>query len=488
MKEHWTTLGSVSLRGLLGPAALGLASLRATLGFAGFALLLGLGGGCGDTERSLAVSFSLASKAELSPLATEVGLSKVRLFVEGDVDYDDVIVDLSPAELAAPVELGGLVSETVQVRVEGYDDAGAVVAFGRISVPVTLEDVDAVSIPFRRNLAYVTHMSTEGQDNPSGVIYALDLNTRALVDRIRLPGAAPRARSITARGGIEMLVSMLDGNETLVGRISLDDHSVTTFPLPGLQDLILGVESSASGVALGGGRVTFIDFDSETTSDLGVSIGGTVNDAAISFDGSRALMAVDIYPPGLLLVNIDTRTLETHDLLTDPSGIALDAAGELAYVTSSSSRRILSFDLVRRRSAPSSGSFSSSVDLAVYSDSLRAVIGLDRSGTLGQLQYFHVPSQSAGGAEQSATTLEQPTGMATDGTGRRIIVVAAGSSTVTAGLTVVDAFSDRLEGSSQLYPGDPEDTFVILPATPDRAAVLGRQRYRPSSVAVVYGR
>lgn len=465
------------------------ADARALSRLAGLAVLVFLAG-CGDDERALTVRLRAASVDRLDPFAPQVGLERVRVTVQGSELYDDVVVDLDPAGDVREVRVEGLVSTVASVRVEGLDPSGSVAAFGRAG-PIDLETADAVEVAFRRNLAYIIHRPNPGQDEPARSIYAIDLVSRRLADEIRIPGTAPVARAITARGGDQMIVTWQDGPDGSIGLLSLDDHTFTrTIEVERTPDLTLGIAGRSQGVAFGGGRIALVDFETGGIEPLASGVGGRVLDAAVSADGRRALAVIDV-APGLLVVDLDRRTVEGQNVVAEPSGVATDAAGQVAYITSSSGGEVVAFDLVNLRAAPNPGGFVAPVDLAVYSDALQVVLGVARSTAstaIGRLLLFHVPSGTGLPFDRAVETLEDPTGIATDGTGRRVIVVSAGSSTASAGLTIVDTFVDRLEGSGRLYPGDPEDTFLVSSGSPDREPVLGRQRYQPSSVAVVYGR
>lgn len=449
-----------------------------------FGALLLLGAACGDGERTVRIRLDGPELERLDPLKNP-RMDKLRFFVSGDAQLDEAVIDVP---LSAPeVELT-MVSESASVRVEGYSLAGSVLALGRGSF--TIEDGGRVDVPFRRNLAYVIHEHDPRQDQPGRVIYAIDLDSREVVDTIELPGADPRARAITARGGRDMLVTWLDGAKGFVGRLDLATHEVVgIIELPTVQDVALGVAGSSKAVALGGGQVSFLDLEAGTARSLGRAVGGRVLDAGISGSGRYVLAAIDVSPPGLLLIDLQREEVEPQAVVADPTGVAIAASGDLAYVTSGSSERVLQFDLVNRRAESLSGGLATPVQLAVYAEPLRSVLGVaaGASGT-GRLLSYHVPSGTGSAFERAIETLERPTGIATDGTGRRSIVVAAGSSTTAAGFTIVDSSPNRLEGASQLYPLDEDDTFVVRPATPDREAILGRQRYQPRGVAVVFGR
>ncbi len=439
--------------------------------------------GCGEDGRSFDVQLTWSQAPRLDPLAPEVGLTGLRVRVFGEDPLDEAIVDLSIAEAGRPVAVSGFLGERIDVEVEGFDAAGAVVAYGRGTVPAE----GPVSVALRRNLAYVTHRPNRGQAQPARWIYAIDLARRELVDRIRLPGNDPIARAIRPRGGASMVVIWRDGARSSVAEISLEDHGLgAPIELPAAHDVVLAGPLGA--VAVGGGQVSLVDFSAGTAERIGPPVGGRVLDSALGGEGLRALVAVDV-APGLLLIDLVRREVSAVNVLPDPGGVAADGLGRIAYVSSRSTGQVAAFDLATRRAqAFVGGSFAAPVDLTVYSESLRAVLGLDRSERIGRILSFHVPSETGLPVELAVETLEAPAGLATDGTGRRAVAVSTGSSTATAGLTVVDSFVDRLEGSSQLYPADPEDTFRLSSGADGRPPVRGRQRYQPSSVAVAYGR
>jgi hypothetical protein len=444
---------------------------------------------CGDGAGSLVVRLRTSSAPRLDPFAPELGLERVRVFVEGEGQNDDAIVDLDPRGSAREVALEGLSSERARVRVEGYGASGAVLAFGRAR-SVELAGRPTVDVAFRRNLAYVIHRPNPAQRSPARFIYALDLARRAFVEKIEIPGTDPVARAITARGGAHMIVTWREGVRGFAGLLSLDDHVFEqVIELPGVQDVALGVPGRSRGIAIGGGWVTHLDFAAGTAEVVDDRVGGGILDAAMSADGRRVLAAIDVSPPGLLFFDLDERSVEVQSILPDPAGVALDARGEIAYVTSRTQSRVVAFDLGNRRAEVFDTGFSAPVELTVFSDSLLSVLGIYREGSAGRMLSYHVPSQTGLPLDASVETLSRPTGVAIDGTGRRAVVVAAGTSTAGAGLTLVDAFVDRLEGSGRwLYPGDPDDTFTRPPNGLGEAPRVGRQRYQPASVAVVYGR
>lgn len=443
--------------------------------------LLGLGGlaACGDPTHSISVSLSRPSLDVLDPYTADIGLEKVRVVVDGAEFADRTVVELGLDEASASFDSYPELAEA-RVSAFGYDSRGNVVAFARRDLSVT-EDLN-LDIPLRRNLAYVTHRANPAQDRPESVLYAIDLTTRGLVSKLRLPGTAPAARSVTTRGGASLLVTGQDAGQGLVMIVSADDHSVETIALDRPQDLTLGVEGSPTGVVLGGGVVSFVDFDTKTQTEVfNRPVGGRVLDAVITPDGRRALVVVDV-SPGLLRVDLVTREVTSLNVIPEPAGVALGTDGRVAYVTSSTDKQVVAVDLENGRTRPYSG-FVKGVGPAAFADDIEAVLALDpgSGGGAGRVLTFLVPSETAFGIDEAIRTSAAPVDIAMDGAGLRAMVVSAGTSTETAGLTVVEATESAILGANALYPTDPEDRYL------DGPLELG-QRYQPSGVAVLYGR
>jgi hypothetical protein len=437
--------------------------------------------GCGEATHEIAVALTHATQAGLDPFAPEVGVVKVRVEVDGPEAHDDAVLDL-PAGTESAVFSGFPTADPVNVRALGLDAVGNVVAFGRVDRVAVTEDV-SLQFPLRRNLAYITHQPNPAQDRPEGVVYLVDIATRGLVSKVRLPGAAPVARGVSARGGDAILVTFEDGGEGKVGLISAEDGSVQTLALPRPQELTLGVSGRALGVAVGGGVVTFVDLEARTVVEqFARPVGGRVLDGVISAGGQRALVVVSA-APGLIQIDLSARTVESLNVVPDPGGVALSRDGRVAYVTSSTERTVAAVDLENGRTRVLNG-FVKPVGRAAYADELDAVLALDVSteNTPGRVLGFITSADEALTVDEGVRTLSVPTGIASDGVGRRALVVAAGTSTETAGLTMVETTAAALPaGASALYPTDPDDRFQVGPVE------LG-QRYQPADVAIVYGR
>lgn len=451
--------------------------------YLGAAVLLGLATGCGGGSgggETLTVRLTHASLAELDPYALAVGMSKVRVVLDGTEANDEIIRDLDAAADTATFE--GVGAGATRVEVFGYDAGGNIVAFGR------KEGIDAsaeeeVSVALRRNLAYVIHQANEGQDHPEGIVYQIDLVSRGLVGKFRLPGTAPIARSISSYGGDAMLVTVSDQGQGALLKVSAVDHSVTSLTLPAPQELALGAPKAGTGVVIGGGAVTFVDLEQMAVlQEFPGRVGGRVLDGLISGDGKRAIVLVDV-TPGILDIDLQRQTVAALSVVADPGGVTLGGDGRVAYVTSLTSRKVAAIDLENGRVTELTG-FIKGVGKAAYVRELDALLGIDVNGSnrSGRVLGFFPRIDQALSIADGVKTLDDPRAIAAAGSGRRVIVVAAGTSTQSAGLTVIEATATRLpQGASALYPVDPDDRFFNGPIE------LG-QRYQPLDVAVVYGR
>ncbi len=440
-----------------------------------------LGACAGEGTEVLTVRLTHASLSELDPYAPEVGMSKIRVVFDGIEANDEILRDLDPEVSSVTLE-GVIAGAGANIEVFGYDAGGNIVAFGRT------EDIDVaaqseVNVALRRNLAYVIHRANDNQDHPESVVYQIDLVSRGLVGKLRLPGTNPLARSITAYGGEAMLVTVSDGGQGSLLKISAADHSVTSLALPAAQQLALGAPKVGTGVVIGGGIVTFVDLDQMTVLEQYPGrVGGRVLDGLISGDGRRAIVLVDV-TPGILDIDLQNRTVAALSVVPDPGGVTLGRDGRVAYVTSLSSRKVAAIDLKNGR-VTELGGFIKGVGKAAYVRELDALLGIDVSGSnrSGRVLGFFPTIDRAMSIADGVKTLDDPRAIAAAGSGRRVIVVAAGTSTQTAGLTVIEATATRLpQGASALYPVDPDDRFF------DGPIELG-QRYQPVDVAVVYGR
>lgn len=489
--------------------------------------------GCGGGTATVSVELSVSEVLEYDPYRSSDRLTNVRVTIDGPERHDDAVRDV-PLD-GRRVQFEEFPTErAVTITARGFDRAGTLIAFGRAE-GVQVDDDVSVTIPFRRSVAFVTHQpicgggcgqdsacadagsgfrcepiadtctacSGEGRacvrrgagstcartyerTSPApGLIYVIDLVTRALVKRIPIPGVSPRAHGITARGGDALVVTYSDASGHHVGWMSLDREEWTSIPIERPADLaVLG--RGPIGVAAGGGAVTIFDAVQKKVV-LTEQIGGRVLDAAIGGEtGQRAILVTSV-PPGLVLIDLERAdspsSISSPGEVRGASGVALSEDGKFAFVTSSERRDVVTVDLQTGALATLPDGFSGPVDAAVYSDAMRSVLAIQRDDDEGiaRVLAYSVLKKVGSPATSAVGTLPAPSGIAAGPGGRRLVVVSAGTSTQTAGLTVIDAdLEDGFDGSTVSYPLDPDDTFV-------QGSVTGRQRYQPSRVAIVYG-
>lgn len=462
----------------------------------GIALALVFLAGCGGCDSSTKFGVTLASGtcALFDAYAADANLSKVRITADGLGQYDDVVVDLDPEVRSTSIE-GAFEEGPLQLRAEGFDVDGNLVAYGAASVLVEDGDQD-VTLKLRRNVAVATHAPNDRQANPAGKLYALDVARRTLIGSVSLPGTNPQARRISARGGDSMLIAYDDGASGFLAEMSADTCEMRSIALNQRQDLALGVPGLPISVVAGGGKLTFLNIDEgRVLSEL--NLGGNVRDGVISNDGTRAVFVVDVRP-GVVLVNLTENCTSSFspdacrvalDVVTDPGGVALSPDGLLAFVASSEDGAVARIDLSRNSSVPLAGRFPTGVFQIAYSAEIPSLIGVQRSpdGT-GRAHSYILASNKSTFPEDAVQTYLNPLDISADPTGRRAVIVSAGTSTASAGLTVVESSFDAVGGgirapigTSRLYPPDPDDTFV------DGSFTL-HQRYQPASVAVINGR
>lgn len=448
-------------------------------------LLFTLLAACGGGGKVVTVVLDTPTLPEIDPGAVEARLARIRVWAK-DSGGGTVAKDLAPSEAQVVFEDYRTDEDNLTVLVEGYDELGTIVAFGRVEEVDATGDAVSVTVPFRRSLAYVIHQADPALSRPESVIYVVDVASRAYVTKLAIPGTAPVARGISARGGEAMLVTFSDMGDGKLGILSTKDHTWTVFPLPVIQDLTIGVSRTNKGLVAGGGRVHVIDFSTGVTeafkdgaSDL--EVGGRVRDAVIGLGGRRAVVALDT---NLAIFDLETKASRAV-ALEAPGGVGLNSDGQVAFATSRTLPVVVEITLEQQVTRSVSGAFDvGSTGLATYSDAIPAVLALNTDQESGASRVY---GWEDGGiklpAKESFQVFRFATGITTDGPGRRVVVVSAGSTAETAGLSIIDTYSNQrpIEGSSVLYPLDPDDTS--LGALPDNAA-----RYRPRGVAVIYGR
>lgn len=437
---------------------------------------------CGEPTSTITVRLLSSTTEGLDPFDPDTGLAKVRISIDGPDQHDDAFIDRGPGgERTAIFDMIPSEAE-VTVRANGYDAFGNVVAYGRVE-KVALDGDVSVDVPFRRNLAYVIHQPVEGQDSPEGWIYVIDVASRTFVSKLKLPGTAPEALGISARGGDAILITYRDGGTHHVGVLSADTHEIKPLQLTQPQTLAVASPLSATAVVAGGNFISFLNLDGGMNEVFPMQVGGVVKDAAVSSDGSRAIVVLDT---AALDIDVTRREVKQLSVLPDPSGVALGLGGQVAYLTSSTEGTVAAIELEGSDAGVlPNGALARGVEGATFSDEMQAVFGanVDQSNGSSRVVSFHVPTQTGLTLDEGTQALPAPAGIATGAGGRRVIVVSAGTSSATAGLTVIDTFPDAIpDGSSTLYPLDPDDTF-----TSPGGAVL-KQRWRPRGVAVIYGR
>lgn len=439
---------------------------------------------CGEATKTVRVVLEPPALPALDPGALEARLAKVRVFVR-DTGEGVIVRDLAPSERQLTVEGYRTEETTVDVVVEGYDELGTVVAYGRAE-DLNVEGEEATAnVPFRRSLAYVIHQSNPGQQRPDAAIYVLDMATRAFVAKVIIPGAAPSARGISAWGGKAILVTFSDSGTGKVGVLSTSDHTWTVHSLPQIQDLAVAGSVSNTGLIAGGGRLNLIDLESgavESLKDGGqdLVIGGRVRDAAIGLGGRRAVVALDT---NLAIVDLPNKTTKAV-VLDSPGGVGLSADGITAFATSRTLPVAVEIALEQQTTDVRGAAFEGPTGIATYSDAIPGVLAVstdEQSGASRVLGWEDGGSKLP--ADQQVETLRFATGITSDGPGRRVVVVAASTSSTSSGVTVIDTFSNQqpLQSSTALYPTDPDDTSAGDP-------LVSGTRYRPRGVAVIYGR
>jgi hypothetical protein len=131
-----------------------------------------------------------------------------------------------------------------------------------------------------------------------------------------------------------------------------------------------------------------------------------------------------------------------------------------------------------------------------YSDAMHAILGLEASdscvgnvvalvlapqmcATTGMTE---CPKASPLTLDQATPTQRCPTAIRTDPSGHRLVVVAAGTSSASAGLTIIETTAAMVPvGSTGNYPADPND-FVM-----QADGFVEHVRYQPSGLALIYG-
>lgn len=426
-----------------------------------------LAAGCGS-ETSFRIQLDLPSLAEVDPFEPGARVETVRFLIRGNDETDEVILDRVPPVSEVSVE--GLMGTEVSVEVFGYDALGNLRAYGRRP---SAEVEEVVQVTFRRTLAYVIHRPDSDLREPDSVVYAIDMATRTRVARIGL-GAGIRAASIRPWGGQAMLIGYRRGLELGVLILRTGDHSVETIDLGFVPDLALAASEGSTALAVDAANSVVFSLETGEVVRRGQPIGGNPVDGVIADSGRRAVVVMDLAPN---VVDFDLRNGREQTLsLNGAGGVGLDRARNQAYVAGDSGP-VAAVDLASGNATAFTNGFATPVGLATYSAFMDGLVAVEAlPGAVPKARSFSTFSQSeVGGVLDSFRNV---TGISSDGAGRRVMIVAAGTSTLTAGISVLDTrFNAAPEGTNTLYPLDPEDVDAFG---------QGR-RWQPAGLAIPFG-
>lgn len=540
-------------------------SIHRAFGLCSFLTLFG----CGE-DRSYAplqVQLALPTSESLDPLRADDRLRFVRVTVSGPEAGDLATADLAAGASSASFESFPIPSDdapvrTIDVLAQGFDEFGNQLAYGR-AVGVAFEGETSVSVPFRRSLAYVSHQAICGFGcgdeaacveagagfecrplaNECGTcgtgracvvvagnnqrcrpvwsgttagpahIYVLDAFSRNLVERVPVPGAAPRALELSAFEGEAVVSTLLEGGRGKIGILSTSDHTWRVGEVTDPAGLALSPthaalgRAQALGVAAGGGFIIIFDAQSFTTV-AGRVIPGSVRDLAVGLDGTRAVVVVN-QEPYVFLVDLSDPTgssaISSPATFTGGGGVAISEDGRLAYVTSDTDGAVLVIDLLRGVSRAGKGRFGAAVRQVAYSEytsSLLAVQAGDDASSVRDALLWTTDPNFERGYGSGVGRFQRASGLAGIPGGRRALIVSPSTSTLSASLTSIDLSRDQsspMSPSKGLYPSDPEERKVsgVRPGVdcqgfnttnaPENCRVYEHQRYQPRSITILYG-
>jgi DNA-binding beta-propeller fold protein YncE len=484
---------------------------------------------CSEPTVTITVDLSSSTQGTLDPFSE---LSMIRVSIDGPDRFDDAIADLPPTQRETVFE-GFPADRTARLQVKGFDAQGILRAYGRRDELVIESEDLTTAIPFRKLLAYVTHASicdgvcpdmeacvntgsgyscfpTSDQcgacgENSSCVeslraprclshyaggnrgpnqVYVIDVNTREVIERLALPTSGAKARSISMSDGDSVLVSYEDGNKAFVGVLSQADHSWRNieFKQP-VERVLLG--SSGLGVAAGSGSIVFFELETgKVLTQSEQAVAGKIVDGVVG-DGGRKAVVIMSRSPGALLIDFERREIIPPGEIIGASGVGISEDGRVAYITSSNSKSVTALDLRTGGLTPLTGEFTGVPGVSSYSETVSGLLSIyaDEDKDISRVIGYSVAGRRAFETGSEVGVLPNPMGIAAAPGGRRVIVVSAGTSTETAGLTVIDPdLATGLDGSTISYPLDPDDSFTTAQGQ------IGYQRYRPSGVAITYGR
>jgi len=473
-----------------------------------------------------------ATNEDIDPFSSDISLEKISIRIDGPERFDDAMADLKEGNRIA--EFTSFPAErTIRIEANAYDSQGILRAFGRKEeLQLGSEDV-VVKIPFRRILAYVTHASIcdgrcraeeacvdagrgyeclplssqcmaceaeescvaslrqhlclsnySGADRGPNSIYAIDANTRQVVDRIALPNAQAKAGAITAHEGESLLVPYRDESKAYLGVLSQSDHSWKSIEFDRPVDLAL-MGFNGLGVAAGSGSIQFFKLSSgRVYSETAQVLAGKALDGVVGEGGRKAVIVMS-GRPGVLLIDFETQEIYPPGEIEGASGVGVSDDGRLAYITSADSRTVKALDLRSAGLNGMSGEFVGVPGLTVFSGEITGLLSLysDAKENVHRVIAYSVSGRRGFEAGSEVRVLPHPRGIAAIPGGRRVMVVSAGTSTESAGLTVIDPDLELgLQGSTISYPSDTEDSYSVP------SAQRAYQRYRPHRLAISYGR
>ncbi len=488
---------------------------------------------CSSSGVTLDVSLGLPAKGTLDPF--QAGrISFVRVSVDGSERLDEVAQDLDVSARSAsftdyPVE------RPVRVVARGLDELGNTVAYGEADTTVGTDDVQ-LEVPFRRALAYVIHRDIcdggcaageicanpgdghrclpslaeaecGGCDAPASDVcvrldnsgprcvgpygggalgasrvYAIDVSSKVLVDVIPLPIPTAIPLEITSKGGEGVWVALQDGAQSKATFLSSSTHEWTApFDLHLAAEFVIGAPNQKYVVAAGGGLLAV--HDGQTGAKVReVPVGGRVLDGVIG--GASADKALLVTSETLAKFDLEAPeegvALNPGEL-TGASGAALSPDRRFAYVASRANGAVLAFDLTSGGSASLGNPFLAPVRELVFSERGQMLLGILASDPSVFVGSYDLINKAGFPLEDAVGTLPLAGGMASAAGGTRVIVVSAGTSTGSAGFTVVDPVRSEVPtGSTVTYLRDPTDTYT-------EGGNTFRQRYRPHRVAALYG-
>lgn len=323
-----------------------------------------------------------------------------------------------------------------------------------------------------------------------GLLYVIDVGSRSFVESIQIPGNHPRGQGVFARGGEGVWVVYRDDRSTPTDSgaraafLSASDHSWSApleFKYP--HDVVVSSPQQRYAAAAGGGGVSLIDQqDNKVTRTI--DVGGTVLDAIVGGEGGRT--ALFVTTSGLVQIDLDlpeTTPGTSPGDISHAAGIAVDGEGRIAYITSSASRVIDAIDLFVGTTAklPSSGqpAFVRDVAAASYSASAQTVFAIEAGAKAQHLDAYSVFDSSHVPTEDLVGVLPVPSDIVSGPGGYQVLVISSGTSSATAGLTVIDATYPPT-GSTVSYFRDPNDFYID-------SGLMFRERYQPRKLGVLYG-